>query len=72
MQQRKLRRKSRKNSLQVLYANDVAGVSVNAVMKGDATLPFLDELDDYACNLIKGTKEHVSEIDDMLGSVSKN
>lgn len=72
MQQRKLRRKARQNSLQVLYANDVAGVSVNAVMKGDANLPFLEELDDYACGLIKGTKKHTKEIDEMLDGVSKN
>lgn len=72
MQQRKIRRKARQTSIQVLYANEVAGVSVNAVLEGKATLPFVEEIDDYAYELIKGTNEHQEDIDKMLDSTSKN
>ena len=72
MQQRKERRKSRKTCLQVLYSNDVVGVKTEDVLSGKATLPHIDKIDEYASNLISGTVEKMSEIDELLSSVSQN
>ena len=72
MEQKKQRRKSRKTCLQALYSNDVAGVSINQILDGSATLPHVEELDQYSRNLIKGTTAHSEEIDKRLASVSKN
>ena len=72
MQKRKLRRKSRQNCLQVLYSNEIANIKVEDILSGDVTLPYIEELDDYACNLIKGSIENQKEIDDILSGVSEN
>lgn len=68
----KQRRKSRKISLQVLFANDVVGVDTSDVLAGKATLPHIGEIDDYARGLIEGTVKNMSEIDGKLTSVSEN
>lgn len=72
MQQRKLRRKSRKTCLQVLYSNDLANVKIDDVLCGKASLPHIDEIDDYATMLIKGSAKHQDEIDAMLIDVAEN
>lgn len=72
MQQRKLRRKARQTSIQVLYANEVAGVSIKSILSGNTSLPFLEEIDPYAYDLISGTAEHKKEIDTLIDSISKN
>ena len=68
----KQRRKSRKISLQVLYANDGVGVKTEEVLAGKAQLPHIGEIDGYASGLISGTVENMSEIDKRLASVSEN
>ena len=68
----KLRRKSRKTCLQVLYSNDVVGVKIEDVLSGKATLPHVTEIDDYARGLIEGTQKNLKEIDAKLADVSEN
>lgn len=72
MQQRKLRRKSRKTCLQVLYSNDVVGVKTDDVLSGKATLPYISEIDDYAASLIEGTIKNIKDIDKRLIGISEN
>lgn len=72
MQQRKLRRKSRKTCLQVLYSNDVVGVKTEDVLSGKATLPHITEIDDYAADLIRGTVKNMKDIDKRLVGISEN
>ena len=72
MPQKKERRKSRKTSLCVLYSNDIVGVKVEDVLSGKVILPHLDEIDEYAAGLIRGTAEHKEEIDAKLLEVSEN
>lgn len=68
----KQRRKSRKVSLQVLFANDVVGFNTDDVLAGKAQLPNIGEIDDYARGLIEGTIKNMNEIDGKLVSVSEN
>ena len=72
MANKKDRRKSRKTSLCILYSNDVVGVVVEDVLSGKASLPHIDEIDDYAEMLVRGTVEHIEEIDKTLHEVSEN
>lgn len=72
MQQRKERRKSRKICLQVLFANDVAGVNPEDVIAGKVSLPHIEEIDEYCKNLITGTYKNIGEIDNQLTKVSEN
>lgn len=71
-EQRKLRRKSRKTCLQVLYSNDVAKVKISDILAGEAHLPHVDHIDDYARMLIEGTANKMDEIDKTLIRISEN
>ena len=55
MQLRKIRRRDRKLTLRVLYACEIGGFNAGDVVCGKVTVPDVEEIDDFAAQLIDGT-----------------
>lgn len=67
------RRKAREIALQVLYQVDASKIDVDEAMelfRGNFGMP--RETDEFSEQLIRGTLDHVKEIDDLITSCSEH
>ncbi|MBI5232591.1 MAG: transcription antitermination factor NusB [Coriobacteriales bacterium] len=66
------RSRARRQALQVLYQREITGDSAGRIF-GNQTYSLEDgEPDGYCRDLATGVEEHLSEIDETIGSVSEN
>ena len=72
MQIRKKRRAARKVSLQILYCAEVSLVNVDEIINGKISIPEIEEINDYAIEISKGSQSHKKEIDKIIDDVSEN
>jgi transcription antitermination protein NusB len=60
------RSKARKRALDVLYAADARGIDPEVIMEERAGAPDTVPMGDYAEALVRGVREHIVRIDDLI------
>lgn len=63
---------ARKAALQALYSSEVMGIDPDTLLAEGLHNIDAQELDEYAIMLLKGTYEHLAELDESLDAVSRN
>ena len=69
------RTQSRECALQILYQTDISDCDLNEVLAGfwaSRTEPEIPEVRNYAESLVKGTREKIKEIDQLIERFAEN
>jgi N utilization substance protein B len=66
------RTRARRQALQILYQRDITGEPVSRILGSKSYSVEDGEPDDWCRELVTGVEEHVTELDETIGSVSEN
>lgn len=66
------RSRARRQALQILYQADITGEDIGTILESEMYSIEDGEPDDFCRELVLGVKEHMDEIDSILGEVSEN